>query len=72
MDINREWNALRSYVAMRINKLIYNETPKTWEFYDLESDPDVTSSLSSQELAECFSTEVHQANLDVIWKRLNI
>ncbi len=40
--------------------------------FNLESDPDVTSSLSSQELAECFSTEVHQANLDVIWKRLNI
>ena len=39
---------------------------------NLEADADVTSRLSSEQLAECFSTELHQANLKVIWERLGI
>ena len=39
---------------------------------NLEADADVTSRLSETELAECFSTQLHQANLGVIWERLGI
>ena len=39
---------------------------------NLESDGDVNSRLSADQLAVCFSTEMHQANLDVIWERLGI
>ncbi len=39
---------------------------------NLEADDEVSNRLSSAQLAECFSTELHQANLNVIWKRLNI
>jgi len=39
---------------------------------NLEADPDVTSRLSPDQLAECFSTELHQDNLGVIWERLGI
>ena len=39
---------------------------------NLAADPDVTSRLSADQLAECFSTDLHQANLDVIWERLGI
>ena len=39
---------------------------------NLEADPDVTAKLSPQQLADCFATELHQANLDVIWERLGI
>ena len=39
---------------------------------NLEADPDVTSRLSAEQLAECFSTDLHQANLEVIWQRLGI
>ena len=39
---------------------------------NLESDPDVTSRLSDQDIAACFSTDLHQANLGVIWERLGI
>ena len=39
---------------------------------NVETDRDVTSRLSSGQLAECFATEVHQANLNVIWQRLGI
>ena len=39
---------------------------------NLEADPDVTSRLSDQDIAACFSTELHQANLGVIWERLGI
>ena len=39
---------------------------------NLEADADVSSRLSADQLAECFSTELHQANLDVIWERLGI
>jgi len=39
---------------------------------NLEADPEVTGQPSVNQLAECFSTQVHQANLGVIWERLGI
>ena len=39
---------------------------------NLETDDDVTSRLSAAELADCFSTALHQENLGVIWERLGI
>ncbi|MEI6112141.1 MAG: adenylosuccinate lyase [Cyanobium sp. ELA712] len=39
---------------------------------NLEADADVTARLSPEQLADCFSTELHQANLKVIWERLGI
>jgi len=39
---------------------------------NLEADTDVTGRLSPAQLAECFSTDLHQANLAVIWERLGI
>jgi adenylosuccinate lyase len=38
----------------------------------LARDPEVTSRLSPQELEACFATDLHRANLDVIWQRLGI
>ncbi|HYP04539.1 MAG TPA: adenylosuccinate lyase, partial [Cyanobium sp.] len=35
---------------------------------NLEADPDVTSRLSPDQLADCFATDLHQANLGVIWE----
>jgi adenylosuccinate lyase len=39
---------------------------------NLENDADVKAHLSGDGLAECFSTDVHQDNLNVIWQRLGI
>jgi len=39
---------------------------------NLEADAEVTAKLSPAQLAECFATELHQANLGVIWERLGI
>jgi adenylosuccinate lyase len=39
---------------------------------NLEADAEVSSNLSTEQLADCFSTDVHQANLNVIWDRLAI
>ena len=39
---------------------------------NLEADPEVIASLKADQLACCFSTELHQANLNVIWDRLEI
>jgi adenylosuccinate lyase len=39
---------------------------------NLESDADVAAHLSENALNGCFSTEVHQENLEVIWNRLGI
>ena len=39
---------------------------------NLEKDPEITSLLKTDQLANCFSTEIHQANLNVIWDRLEI
>ena len=39
---------------------------------NLEADPDVSKRLSADQLADCFSTALHQANLEVIWQRLGI
>ena len=39
---------------------------------NLENDPEVMNSLSTEQLSDCFSTELHQSNLRVIWERLDI
>ena len=39
---------------------------------NLENDPEVIANLSPEKLSDCFSTELHQANLKVIWDRLGI
>ncbi len=39
---------------------------------NLENDPEVMNSLSPDQLSECFSTELHQSNLKVIWDRLGL
>jgi adenylosuccinate lyase len=39
---------------------------------NLEADAEVNSRLKPEQLADCFSTELHQANLGVIWERLGI
>jgi adenylosuccinate lyase len=39
---------------------------------NLENDADVKAHLSGDRLAACFSTDVHQDNLNVIWQRLGI
>ena len=39
---------------------------------NLEGDADVSGRLSPSELAECFSTALHEQNLGVIWQRLGI
>jgi adenylosuccinate lyase len=39
---------------------------------NLENDADVKAHLSGDGLAACFSTDVHQDNLNVIWDRLGI
>ena len=39
---------------------------------NLEADPDVSARLSADQLADCFSTALHQANLEVIWQRLGL
>ncbi len=39
---------------------------------NLENDQEVMNKLSMDQLSSCFETEVHQANLKVIWDRLGI
>jgi len=39
---------------------------------NLEADPEVISLLNTDQLAECFSADLHQAQLGVIWERLGI
>ena len=39
---------------------------------NLQSDPEVSNKLNADQLAECFSTELHQANLGVVWDRLGL
>ena len=39
---------------------------------NLQADADVMEQLSAQQLEACFSTELHQANLGVIWERLKL
>ncbi|WP_320666948.1 adenylosuccinate lyase [Prochlorococcus sp. MIT 1307] len=39
---------------------------------NLESDHEVIKRLTTNGLESCFNTDIHQANLDVIWKRLGI
>jgi adenylosuccinate lyase len=39
---------------------------------NLAADADVTALLNAEQLADCFSTDLHQDNLQVIWERLGI
>ena len=39
---------------------------------NLQNDPKVSGKLSADQLAECFSTDLHQANLGVVWDRLGL
>jgi adenylosuccinate lyase len=39
---------------------------------NLAADADVSTRLSPEQLQACFATDLHQANLDVIWQRLGI
>jgi adenylosuccinate lyase len=39
---------------------------------NLAADPEVSGRLSGEQLADCFATDLHQANLGVIWERLGI
>jgi len=39
---------------------------------NLEGDAEVTLRLPAEALAACFATDLHRANLDVIWQRLGI
>jgi len=39
---------------------------------NLENDQEVMNHLSPDKLSDCFSTELHQANLKIIWDRLGI
>ncbi len=39
---------------------------------NLAGDPVVTTHLNAEQLAACFATDLHRANLDVIWERLGI
>ncbi len=39
---------------------------------NLESDNEVTRRLTPDQISKCFSPEMHQANLNVIWERLGL
>jgi adenylosuccinate lyase len=39
---------------------------------NLQGDPVVTTHLDADQLAACFATDLHRANLSVIWERLGI
>ncbi len=39
---------------------------------NLEADKEIIQNLSKEELDNCFNAEIHQENLDIIWRRLNI
>ncbi len=39
---------------------------------NLNSDKEIIKILSEEQLKSCFSTEIHQSNLDVVWRRLEI
>ena len=39
---------------------------------NIQSDPDVLDHLSSEKLSECFNSEIHKENLQVIWERLGL
>jgi adenylosuccinate lyase len=39
---------------------------------NLQADPELSGQLSAEQLAACFATDLHQANLAVIWERLGI
>ncbi len=39
---------------------------------NIKTDQDVTKHLNPNEIDDCFSTEIHKSNLNVIWKRLGL
>ncbi len=39
---------------------------------NLEKDKEINTRLTKEQLTDCFNTEIHQANLDIIWERLGI
>jgi adenylosuccinate lyase len=39
---------------------------------NLAADPEVGARLSPDQLEACFATDLHQAHLEVIWRRLGI
>ena len=39
---------------------------------NLEVDLEVSKQISKEELGNCFNTDIHQKNLDIIWDRLGI
>jgi arylsulfatase A-like enzyme len=45
-------------------KLIYNETPKTWEFYDLESDPKELNNIYDEE------SQLEQSYKEILYRYL--
>ncbi len=59
-------------------KLVQKHAHDAWntEYGDfranLNNDKAITEILSEEQLNSCFSTETHQSNLDVVWKRLEI
>ncbi len=61
-----------AYKIVQRNAHLAWNTPSGDFRRNLESDKEVTTKLSPTELANCFSTEIHQANLNVIWERLDI
>ena len=59
-------------------KIVQRNAHNAWNkekgnFFDnLTTDKEVTNLLSKNEIEACFSSEVHQENLNVIWERLKI
>ncbi len=49
-------------VRLNQKKLIYNDTPETWEFYDLEKDPKETNNFYDENLSI-----VHELKKRLIW-----
>ncbi|WP_353292726.1 adenylosuccinate lyase [Synechococcus sp. M16CYN] len=58
-------------IVQRNAHMAWNNTAGNFRA-NLESDTEVTSRLSTSQLDSCFSIDVHQENLDVVWHRLAI
>ena len=59
-------------------RLVQKNAHSAWNQHEgnfkknLENDPEVMKILTNEKLSDCFSTELHQSNLGVIWERLGI
>ncbi len=59
-------------------KLVQRSAHSAWNkgggnfLENLKSDPEVRKYLNTDQLANCFQTEIHEANLNVVWERLGI